>query len=127
ILVAVILFGAVLNLFVGSASAKWAFLAPVVVPMLMLLNVSPEMATAAYRVGDGATNIITPLMVYFPLILTFAKRWDSSFGLGSLTAMMLPYSIFLLISGIAMTVFWVQMDLPLGGGVTVEYTLPGGN
>ncbi|MEM9233546.1 MAG: AbgT family transporter, partial [Pseudomonadota bacterium] len=78
ILVAVILFGAVLNLFVGSASAKWAFLAPVVVPMLMLLNVSPEMATAAYRVGDGATNIITPLMVYFPLILTFAKRWDSS-------------------------------------------------
>ncbi|RFB04978.1 AbgT family transporter [Parvularcula marina] len=125
ILVVVILFAAVLNLFVGSASAKWAFLAPVVVPMLMILGVSPEMATAAYRVGDGATNIITPLMVYFPLILTFAKRWDRSFGLGSLTAMMLPYSIFLLISGLAMTIFWVQMDWPLGGGITVEYSLPG--
>lgn len=126
ILVAVILFAAVLNLFVGSASAKWAFLAPVVVPMLMLLGISPEMATAAYRVGDGATNIITPLMVYFPLILTFARRWDTSFGLGSLTAMMLPYSIFLLVSGIAMTIFWVQMGWPLGGGIGVEYTLPTG-
>jgi aminobenzoyl-glutamate transport protein len=90
----------------------------------MLLNISPEMATAAYRVGDGATNIITPLMVYFPLILTFAQRWNPQFGLGSLTAMMLPYSIWILITGIALTIGWVALDLPLGPGATVGYTLP---
>ena len=121
ILVTVIIFAAFLNIFVGSASAKWAFLAPVVVPMLMLLGISPEMATAAYRVGDGATNIITPLMVYFPLILTFAQRWDKQFGLGSLTAIMMPYSFILLLAGIIMTIFWVQLDLPLGGGVGVTF------
>jgi hypothetical protein len=71
----VVLFTALLNLFVGSASAKWALLAPVLAPMLILLGISPEMTTAAYRVGDSATNIITPLMVYFPLILIFCQRW----------------------------------------------------
>lgn len=118
-----VLFSALLNLFVGSASAKWAFLAPVVVPMLMLSGISPEMATAAYRVGDGATNIITPLMVYFPLILTFANRWNKDFGLGSLTATMIPYSIFMLISGLALTMIWAAFDLPLGGGATVSFSL----
>lgn len=118
-----VLFSALLNLFVGSASAKWAFLAPVVVPMLMLSGISPEMATAAYRVGDGATNIITPLMVYFPLILTFANRWNKDFGLGSLTATMIPYSIFMLISGLALTMIWAGLGLPLGGGATVEFSM----
>ena len=118
-----VLFSALLNLFVGSASAKWAFLAPVVVPMLMLSGISPEMATAAYRVGDGATNIITPLMVYFPLILTFAKRWNKDFGLGSLTATMIPYSIYMLISGLILTMIWAAFDLPLGGGATVSFSL----
>ncbi len=125
ILGVVVLFTGVLNLFVGSASAKWAFLAPVVVPMLMLLGVSPEMATAAYRAGDGATNIITPLMVYFPLILTFAQRWDTRFGIGSLTALMIPYSLLMLITGLALTMAWAAFGLPLGGGVSVEYSLPG--
>ena len=118
-----VLFSALLNLFVGSASAKWAFLAPVVVPMLMLSGISPEMATAAFRVGDGATNIITPLMVYFPLILTFAKRWNNDFGLGSLTATMLPYSISMLISGLILTMIWAAFGLPLGGGATVEFSI----
>ena len=89
----IVFFTGFLNLFVGSASAKWALLAPVLVPMLMLLGISPEGATAAYRVGDGATNIITPLMVYFPLILIFAQRWQKDFGLGSLTGLMLTYSV----------------------------------
>ncbi|MEO0438368.1 MAG: AbgT family transporter [Pseudomonadota bacterium] len=124
ILGSVVLFAAFLNLFVGSASAKWAFLAPVVVPMLMLSQVSPEMATAAYRAGDGATNIITPLMPYFPLVLTFARRWDKNFGLGSLTATMLPYSMMMLAFGLVMTMLWAAFGWPLGGGVTVEYTLP---
>jgi aminobenzoyl-glutamate transport protein len=119
-----VVFTGFLNLFVGSASAKWALLAPVLVPMLMLLGVSPEGATAAYRVGDGATNIITPLMVYFPLILIFAQRWQKDFGLGSLTALMLPYSVWLLISGIGLTMGWFFLGLDLGPGAPVGYSLP---
>ena len=119
----IILFGAFINLFVGSASAKWALLAPVLVPMLMLLNISPEMSTAAYRVGDGATNIITPLMPYFPLILVFCQRWQKEFGIGSLAATMLPYSILLLISGVIMTMIWVAIGIPLGPNAPVEFSL----
>ncbi len=120
----IILLTGVVNIFVGSASAKWALLAPIMIPMLMLLNVSPEMATAAYRVGDGATNIITPLMVYFPLILMFCHRWQANFGIGSLTATMVPYSLGLLIAGLVMTIFWVVLGIPVGPGVGVGYTLP---
>ncbi|MGB3711068.1 MAG: AbgT family transporter [Erythrobacter sp.] len=119
LLTSIILVSALLNLFVGSASAKWALISPVMVPMLMLLGITPEMATAAYRVGDGATNIITPLMVYFPLILIFCQRWDRDFGLGSLAAIMLPFSVGLLVSGLAMTIGWVVLDLPLGPGASV--------
>lgn len=121
-----VIFAGLLNLFVGSASAKWALLAPILVPMLMLLGISPEGATAAYRVGDSATNIITPLMVYFPLILVFAQRWQKDFGLGSLTAMMLPYSVWLLISGVLLIVAWFYLGIPLGPDAPVAYSLPGG-
>lgn len=124
LLVLIVAFSALINLFVGSASAKWALMAPVLVPMMMLLGVSPEMSTAAYRVGDSATNIITPLMVYFPLVLTFCQRWNKDFGLGSLTATMLPYSLWLLIAGLVMTFAWVYIDLPLGPNAGVSYTLP---
>lgn len=120
-----ILFTGFLNLFIGSASAKWGLMAPVLVPMLMLLGISPEAATAAYRVGDGATNIITPLMVYFPLVLVFCQRWVKDFGLGSLTATMLPYSIAMLISGTLMMIIWVMIGLPVGPGSPVSFELPG--
>jgi aminobenzoyl-glutamate transport protein len=123
LLTLIIVLCAFVNLFVGSASAKWALLAPVVVPMLMLVGISPEMSTAAYRVGDGATNIITPLMPYFPLILIFCQRWQREFGLGSLAATMLPYSALLLLSGIILTVLWVVLGLPLGPGAGVEFSL----
>ncbi len=113
-----------INLFVGSASAKWALLAPILVPMLMLLGISPETATAAYRIGDSATNIITPLMVYFPLILIFCQKWDKNFGIGSLMATMVPYSIWLMISGVAIIVAWVFLELPLGPGAGIDYALP---
>ncbi|MEL7490950.1 MAG: AbgT family transporter [Pseudomonadota bacterium] len=118
-----VLLTGVVNLFVGSASAKWALLAPVLIPMLMLLNISPEATTAAYRVGDSATNIITPLMVYFPLILTFCQRWKPEFGLGSLTATMIPYSIWLLISGLILTIIWVSIGIPMGPGAPVGFEL----
>ena len=123
----IVLFAALLNLFVGSASAKWALLAPVLVPMLMLLGLSPEAATAAYRVGDGATNIITPLMVYFPLILVFARRWDPKFGLGSLTAIMIPYSVWMLITGVILIMVWIAFGWNLGSGAPAAFELaPGG-
>ncbi|MFW5921316.1 MAG: AbgT family transporter [Polyangiales bacterium] len=122
----IVLFAGLINLFVGSASAKWALLAPIMVPMLMLLGVSPEGATAVYRVGDSATNIVTPVMVYFPLILIFCQRWQKDFGLGSLTATMIPYSIWLLAVGLALTVVWVYLGIELGPGAPVHYELPQG-
>ncbi len=123
LLAGLLILSGIINLFVGSASAKWALLAPILVPMLMLLNISPETATAAYRIGDSATNIITPLMVYFPLILIFCQRWDENFGIGSLMAVMIPYSIWLMITGVIIIVAWVGLDLPLGPGAGVEYSI----
>lgn len=125
LLVAVLLLSSFLDLFIGSASAKWSALAPVVVPMFMLVGISPEMTTAAYRMGDSYTNIMTPLMSYFPLILAFAQRWDKSFGVGSLLALMLPYALTFMVLGISMTVAWVALDVPLGPGAQVYYTMPG--
>ena len=124
VLASLVLLTGFINLFVGSASAKWALLAPVFVPMFMLLGVSPEATTAAYRVGDSATNIITPLMVYFPLILVFARRWLPGFGLGSLTAIMVPYSVLMMIVGFLMMLGWVYLGWPLGPGAGVEYVAP---
>ena len=121
LLIAVVLVSCVFDLFIGSASAKWSALAPIVVPMFMLLGISPEMTTAAYRMGDSVTNIATPLMSYFPLILTFAQRWDPRFGLGSLMATMLPYAGAFLAAGLLMVAAWVAFDLPLGPGVGVHY------
>lgn len=114
LIVGMVLLVAVLNLFMGSASAKWALLAPVFVPMLMLLGISPEGTTLAYRMGDQATNIITPLMPYLPLILIFCQRYVPEFGLGSLIAVMLPYSVAILMSSLAMIFVWFALDLPLG-------------
>ncbi|MGH1470987.1 MAG: AbgT family transporter [Cellvibrionaceae bacterium] len=119
----IVLFAGVVNLFIGSASAKWALLAPVLVPMMMLLGVSPEMTTAAYRVGDSATNIVTPLMPYFPLILTFCQRWQKDFGLGSLAATMIPYSVMMLVAGLIMTIVWVVLGAPLGPGAHMNFQL----
>jgi len=124
LLVMVQMMSSVLDLVIGSASAKWSALSPVVVPMFMLLGISPEMTTAAYRMGDSYTNIMTPLMNYFPLVLAFAQRWDRSFGVGSLLALMLPYALCFMVVGVGMTVSWVTFDLPLGPGAQVFYTRP---
>ncbi|MCC7536936.1 MAG: AbgT family transporter [Deltaproteobacteria bacterium] len=120
----IVLLTALVNLFVGSASAKWALLAPVLVPMMMLLGISPEATTAVYRVGDSVTNIITPLMVYFPLVLAFCQRWIPGYGLGSLMASMIPYSGWLLLVGLALAVGWVALELPLGPDANVGWSAP---
>jgi len=111
-----------INLFVGSASAKWALLAPIFVPMLMTLGISPDLAQAAYRVGDSSTNIITPLMPYFPLVVVFCQRYVKSTGIGTVTAMMLPYSVtFLIVWTIFLLLYWM-IGLPLG--LQASYTYP---
>ena len=125
LLVCVQAFSSFLDLFIGSASAKWSAMAPVVVPMFMLLGISPEMTTAAYRMGDSYTNIATPLMSYFPLVLAFCRRWDKNVGVGTLLSMMLPFALAFMIAGMAMTAAWVYFDWPLGPGASVHYSLPG--
>lgn len=111
----------VVNLFIGSASAKWALLAPIVVPMMMSLGVSPDVTQAAYRIGDSSTNIITPLLPYFPLIVVFCQRYVKSTGIGTVVAMMLPYSItFLIVWTLFFLLYW-SLGLPLGFAAAYEY------
>jgi aminobenzoyl-glutamate transport protein len=122
--VGVVAITGVVNLFVGSASAKWALLAPVLVPMLMALGISPDLAQAAYRVGDSSTNIITPLMPYFPLVVVFAQRYVTRTGIGTIVAMMLPYSVgFLVVWTLFLLVYWM-LGIPLG--LQASYGYPGG-
>ncbi len=123
------LFGIILlvgfvNLFVGSASAKWALLAPIFVPMLMQVGFSPELTQAAYRVGDSSTNIITPLMPYFPLVVVYCQRYVKGTGIGTLVSMMLPYSVvFLLVWSIFLVGYWM-LGFPLGPGTSYVYPVP---
>lgn len=121
LVVSFVLLTALINLFVGSASAKWALMAPVFVPMLMLVGYSPELTQAIYRVGDSVTNIITPLLPYYPLIIVFARRYDPDANLGTLIAMMLPYSVAFGIVGTALLVAWILLGLPPGPGAPLTY------
>lgn len=111
-----ILLSAFINLFMGSASAKWAIMAPVFVPMMMRLGLSPELTQAAYRIGDSSTNIISPLMSYFAMIVVFAKRYDKKSGIGTIISTMLPYSLVFLAGWTLLMVFWYALKLPLGPG-----------
>ena len=124
LIMGIVILAASVNLFIGSASAKWGALAPILVPMMMLIGVSPEMTTAAYRMGDSVTNIITPLMVYFPLVLTFCQKWNRDFGLGNLMALMIPYSLCFLIAGLIMTGVWAAFAWPVGPAAPATYVLP---
>ena len=112
----------ILDLLVGSASAKWAVMAPVFVPMLMLLGYSPELTQAAYRVGDSVANIVTPLMSYFPLIVVFAQKYDKNAGIGTIIALMMPYSVVFFISWTLLLIVWYLLGLPVGPGAGILYT-----
>jgi aminobenzoyl-glutamate transport protein len=113
----------IVNLSLGSASAQWAVTAPIFVPMLMFIGYSPEVIQGAYRIGDSTTNIITPMMSYFGLILAWATRYDKNFGIGTLIATMLPYSIFYFICWVSLFFVWVfALGLPVGPGSPTYYT-----
>ncbi|MDQ3205120.1 MAG: AbgT family transporter [Pseudomonadota bacterium] len=120
-LVGIVLLTALVNLVVGSASAKWALIGAIMVPMLMQLGISPDFTQAAYRVGDSSTNIITPLMPYFPLIVVFCQRYVKSAGIGTLLALMLPFSITLLVVWTSFLIGFWALGIPLGFDASYVY------
>ncbi|REJ84273.1 MAG: AbgT family transporter [Bacteroidetes bacterium] len=123
LMISFVVVSAIINLFMGSASAKWAIMAPVFIPMFMLLGYSPEYVQVAYRIGDSVTNIISPMMSYFALIIAFVQRYDKEAGIGTLIATMIPYSFFFLIGWIILFVCWILFALPVGPGAGM--LLPG--
>lgn len=116
LIVAFVFLSAFINMFMGSASAKWAIMAPVFIPMLMLVQPSyhPGLTQAAFRIGDSVTNLITPMMSYFALIVTFAQKYDEKYGVGTIISSMLPYTVFLTIGWIVLLVIWMLLGIPLG-------------
>lgn len=123
-IVGIIFLTAFVNLFVGSSSAKWALLGPIFVPMLMQLNISPDLTQAAYRLGDSSSNIITPLMPYFPLVVVYCQRYVKSTGIGTLLSIMLPYSICILLLWTAFLLLYWSLGIPLG--IQSSYIYPAG-
>ncbi|MGH7824007.1 MAG: AbgT family transporter [Candidatus Binatia bacterium] len=112
---------AAIDLFVASASAKWAVVGPVFVPMLMIVGYSPELTQVAYRIGDSFTNIITPLMPYMPLVIAFAQKYEPRVGLGTLLTLMLPYSVAFAIGWALLLAIWLLLGIPLGPGSGIVY------
>ncbi|GAB3032442.1 AbgT family transporter [Bowmanella dokdonensis] len=113
-----------INLFVGSASAKWALLGPIFVPMLMQLGISPDLTQAAYRVGDSSSNIITPLMPYFPLVVVFCQRYVKNTGIGTVLSLMLPFSVCIIIAWTVFLLLYWALGLPLGLQASYVYPAP---
>ncbi|XAM00934.1 AbgT family transporter [Phycisphaeraceae bacterium D3-23] len=127
VLAAFIFMVALLNLFMGSMSAKYTLLAPVFIPMFMIgANISPELTQAAYRVGDSCTNIITPLNAYLIIILVFVQKYDKKAGMGTMIALMLPYSVVFIVTWTALLLAWVAFGIPLGPEGPLEYVAPSG-
>jgi aminobenzoyl-glutamate transport protein len=121
LLLALLVVGGGINLLIGSASAKWAILAPVFVPMFMLMGFSPELVQVTYRVGDSVTNVISPLLPYYPMVIVFAQRYQPKIRLGTLLSIMLPYSVALGIAWSLMIAVWVTLGVPLGPGAPLTY------
>ena len=119
--IGIIFLTAIINIFVGCASAKWALLAPIFVPMLMALGISPELTQVSYRIGDSSSNIIIPLNPYLPLIVVFAQRYVKKTGIGTIISLMIPYFIAFIIGwSILLLLFW-GLDIPLGVQAVYNY------
>ncbi len=124
LIVGFVLLSGFINLFMGSASAKWAILAPIFVPVMMTVNVSPAATQMLYRIGDSSTNIVTPLMTFFALVITVGQKYRKDFGVGSLVSLMLPFSIALLVCWTVLFLAWAMLDLPLGPNAPIFFTPP---
>ncbi len=114
LILAFLLLSAILNMFMGSASAKWAIMAPVFIPMFMLLGYHPGFTQAAFRIGDSVTNVITPMMSYFALIVTYAQRYDEKNGIGTIISLMIPYTVVFLLVWAVMMSLWMWLGIPVG-------------
>lgn len=119
-----ILLSAAINMLMGSASAKWAILAPIFIPMFMIMGYSPELSQVVYRIGDSVTNIISPMMSFFALIIAFVQKYDPKAGIGTIIATMVPYSITFLVVWILLLVVWLLLGIPLGPDAGIHYTMP---
>lgn len=116
LVLAFIIVAAFLNLFISSGSAKWGIMAPIFVPMLLMSGINPEFTQLAYRIGDSTTNIITPVMSYFAVIVTFAQKYDEEAGIGTLISSMLPYSVFFMLGWTVLLILWYVSGFPIGPG-----------
>jgi aminobenzoyl-glutamate transport protein len=114
LLVMFVLLAAFINMFMGSASAKWAIMAPVFIPMFMLLGYHPALTQAAFRIGDSVTNLITPMMSYFALIVAFAQKYDEKYGIGTIISTMIPYTVIFTIFWTLLLVLWMWLGIPTG-------------
>lgn len=110
---------AIINLFIGSASSKWAILAPIFIPMFMLLDFHPAFTQMAYRIGDSITNPLSPMMPYMPLLLATIQKYDKKAGIGTLMANTLPYSVAIGITWTVLIIVWYLLNLPLGPNIPV--------
>ena len=119
-----ILLSATINMLMGSASAKWAILAPIFIPMFMIMGYSPELSQVVYRIGDSVTNVISPMMSFFALIIAFIQKYEPKAGIGTIIATMVPYSIAFLLVWIILLVAWLLLGFPLGPDAGIHYTLP---
>lgn len=113
-----------INLFMGSASAKWAILAPIFVPVMMMADITPAATQMLYRIGDSSTNLITPLMTYFAFVITIGAKYRTGFGIGSLASLMLPLSIAFMISWTVLFLIWAMLGLPLGPDSFIFFERP---
>ena len=121
LVISLVILTAFLDLLIAVDSAKWAIMAPIFVPMFMLLGLSPELTQAAYRIGDSVTNIIAPTMPFFALIVAFCQKYDAKVGIGSLVSIMLPYSLAFLVGWILLLAFWFLMGFHLGPDAPLFY------
>ncbi len=119
-----ILLSAAINMVMGSASAKWAILAPIFIPIFMIMGYSPELSQVVYRIGDSVTNVISPMMSFFVLIIAYFQKYDPKSGIGTIIATMFPYSVVFLILWIVLLVVWLSFGLPLGPGAEIYYSQP---
>lgn len=110
-----------INILLPSGAAQWALMAPVVVPMFMLLGLSPEITQVLFRIGDSATNIVTPMAPYFAVTLIFVQRYYKKAGLGTLLSLSLPYAGAILVGWFVFFLGWYYLGLPLGPGVSYVY------
>ena len=121
LIIGFIILSSLINLLIGSASAKWAILAPIFIPMFMLLGYHPAFTQMVYRIGDSITNPITPMMPYLPLLLSYAQKYDKNMKLGTLISSLMPYSIVLVIVWPLFMIIWYLLGIPLGPGGDIYF------